>query len=255
MTVDTGAIVRLGPVTFFGDHFHGEGFHLAGDGLEGWTDGASTNQEHVDFAAADGEHDLPVYLGGRDVRLKGFLVTRDHVDVTTENRRLTNLLKRRLRIQVEEPDLDGWADGVVTDVTFDASGFTPEARFTLTFHMALPWIYGAEQTFPPASTLNLSHWGNAAASPVFEVRGTFPNGYTITGPGGRQVVVKTPLTAGHVDRIDMRKGRLERDGVFLLGAITKTERWTIAPSAIALATLSGAGGSGDLSATVLDTYI
>lgn len=112
-----------------------------------------------------------------------------------------------------------------------------------------PRIFGEVNEFPAgASAINR---GNFAATPRLLV-GAGTGGYTVTGPGGRQIVVGTAPTAAHY--IDFANGGLfTAAGVRQMGAITTYQPWKVGPGLPgAVASISG---SRSLIQQVTDTYV
>lgn len=114
-----------------------------------------------------------------------------------------------------------------------------------------PRKYGEVNDFP-GGTVAVNR-GNFPARPQLIVSGTAAGGYTVTGPGGRRVVVTKALAAGAPHTIDFGKGGLWIGGVRQLRAITVYEPWEIAPGLPGV--VATVNNSAALIQRVADTYV
>lgn len=243
--MQAGAIARFGGITAYGDRFHGTGFHLVD--LDGWTDAPGVSMQHITRPEGDGLFPTPAFLGERAVRLSGFYVGRTHHELEHESARIRGLVKRRLRLAVEDVRGSFWAAGTVTQAAFKNSGFAPEGRWSVEISCDDPRVYGPVNEFGAGEVA--IHRGTSPAWPVFVVTGTAAGGYTITGPNGQRIVVTTPLTSGVPHTIDTADGEVSVGSS--LGDISVFEPWTIDPG---LPGVTHSISAGTLLVRVPDTY-
>jgi hypothetical protein len=112
-------------------------------------------------------------------------------------------------------------------------------------------MYGEVSTF--ASGATAVQYGNFPALPELVVAGPHPAGYTVTA-GSNQFTVTAALPAGSTDVIDMSTGWVRRNGVLLVGGISRADTWEIPPGLPGmLHTITG--GTGPLTVRVTDTFI
>ncbi len=229
------------------------GLYLGPGGWSGWDAGVTAAGEQVGRPAQHGDFDLPVYLGSRAVTATGIALARTPFELG------------RLRSQINGVGADGAAFPIAVehqDETLTAtarridSGFTDQGRshgwFTAAWSLDLvcrdPRKYGPEQTFTGA-TVSVHHRGNFPSLPAVEVAGP-RSGYTVSGPGGRRIVVSQSLSAGQRHLIDFASGGLYRNGARQLGAVDVWEPWAIPPGTTVGMTCTG----GTMTVRVPDTY-
>lgn len=239
--VDAGAIIRLPGLEIFGDRFRGPGLYFTD--IIGWTSMPGIVSERVAYEDEDGEFDEDGVMPAREVRVPGFNAARSHVEVLEYESHFKALAHQRFYVEVEDPlhTLHGYAR--LTELSYDASGFHPDAPFDFTLRFADPRRYGEKHVTPAGTTITPRHDGDAEARTVFYVTGNMP-GYRLIGPAGQEYVVTEPITAGKTDRIDMADGRLYRDGALLIGK-SHGARWTTPPGlpagSVSLVPTSGGG--------------
>jgi hypothetical protein len=186
-------------------------------------------REQVERPAAHGMFALPAYLTGRSIRWGGLVLTDSTAQQEHALIRLSGLLAdggyARLTVQSE---VTRWLDvqraspepprilvpGKIASYSFEV--WAPDPR-----------MYGEVHDFP-GGTVAVNR-GNFPARPQLIVSGTAASGYTVTGPGGRRVVVTKALASGAPHTIDFARGGLWINGVRQLRAITVYEPWEIAP--------------------------
>lgn len=235
------------------DH-HGTWHVLDRDGIKGVWEGVDVRREDTPRPLAHGSFDAPVFLASRVIPVSGHVSTRSGAELVHEMNRLTGLLAGggTGRLSLEDDTGTTFLDvrlGAATQVTqLDDT----TARFLVTFWAADPRRYGETHTF--AAGVPAVHYGNFPASPVIEVTGSMPSGYTVSA-GGKSFVVAQALTAGQTHRIDMETGWVYRDGALQTGAVGAAELWTVPPGQRLLHTLTPVSGSGLMTVTTIDTYI
>lgn len=230
--IESGAIAFFGGITARGDQFDGPGWYF--------TDLIGMQSMKVDMdvirrAGTHGIYALPAYMRERVVRLPGFHVARDHTKLEDASRRLQSLLTQKLALVVEGVNGPRRVQGTVTGAAFDNHGFAPEGTWELEVTCPLPWIYGERRE--AATGVPAVQMGTVAATPRLLI-GAGTGGYTITGPGGRQIVVPSPPAGAH--EINFDEGGLFVGGDRQIGAMTVFQPWSI-PAGLtgAVATISG----------------
>lgn len=246
--MEAGAIARFGGVTAYGDKFHGTGFHLVD--LSGWLETPDVRGENVPRPAGHGRFSLPMYLDERVVRMSGFHVAEDHRKWQHEATAIRGLLLTKVTLTIENPLGTFYATGRVTEAGYVPQGFSPEGNWAVTVECDDPRVYGDVHDFEDEPAVN---YGNFPARPVLVVSGSRSGGYTVTGPGGRRVVVSRSLASSAPHSIDFARGGLYVRGVRQSRAITVYEPWTVDPG---LPGVSATVSNGlTLVQQVTDTYV
>lgn len=243
----TDLSVRIGGIHFRGYADRDEyGFWIGKDGWEGWETAPAARADVVARANAHGTTDSPQYLDAREVIQKGFFRARTATDLKHMSRRLSGLL----------------ADGGAMKLTVDHGGDTtyamarrglgqPDVRtlsdgnlfvgeYELTYRMPDPRIYGDMNHAPKtgyATSVDVYHYGNFPAFSIIEIP-SGPASYTVTSPWG--VFTVTGATTGGTHRIDMRTGRVTRNGVHMPG-VGRGAVWVTPPGPETTWTLSVSG--------------
>ncbi|VXC30540.1 conserved hypothetical protein [Microbacterium sp. 8M] len=220
------------------------------DGIEG---GLAIRRDEVPRPGAHGSFGTPGYLSARVLPFAGHLIQRTADATLNMRHRLIGLgdgQTRRLDV-----DLDGlfvWMNvAVASQPTVAISGSDPRvATFDVQFWAPNPRMYGTERTF--AAGEQVFQRGNFPADPVIEVTGPRA-AYTISTDTGKSITIGQALATGQKHRIEMRTGRLYRDGVLQTGAITAGGTWTIPPTSPGI--VHSISAAGPMSIIVTDTYI
>lgn len=233
------------------------GFYFGPEGLRGWDDGATMRAETTARPQAHGDFDIPGFLAGRMVELWGWCYAgsiyelehyRDElVGHGADGGKFPVVVERNGRTLTGVARL---ASG--TKPTFVDVGTGRRARWEATWWMPDPRKYGEPFTEGPGVSVEVVHRGNFPALPVLMVTGVSPGGYTVTGPGGRQIVVTRPLVSGIPHSFDMATARLSVGGVRVLGGVAKAELWSL--PAHSVSTVSVSGGL-QLTVTGRETFI
>lgn len=222
------------------------GLFVKRDGFQGWQGISSRRREALARAVAHGEHDVPVYLGSRIVTIDGWALAEYEEDLGTlvnsvvgigaDGSRVSPTINHLGRVRsaygrvlVAEAEDSGSRSGVL------------RASFQLQFVFADPRKYGDIAVMPgdrlnpidraaTATSILVSHYGNFSAFPVVEIPAA-PATYSIVSPGGTFTV--TGATAGGTHRVDLRNGKVYRNGVEMPGvgrgdlwAVPSGARWT-----------------------------
>lgn len=224
--------------------------------MEGWDSTPEPKTSLTSRVNEDGDFDMPVKYEARTVALNGRLIAKDPAQARLARRRLTGLLMDGGLFSLTDDD------GITISANARRGRIAPGAvrgRF-LTFQMELrfpdPYKYGHARTVPLTigGSVGLFHRGNARAWPLVRVTGSFPNGYTLNGPGGKRFVVLTnPGSGTHL--LDMRQGLLQVNGNYFTGQTSQTDVWSVAPGQESAMSLTASSGSGSAVITLTDTYI
>ncbi|WP_137771820.1 MULTISPECIES: hypothetical protein [unclassified Microbacterium] len=247
--------IQVGGLELFGAPLpsaQGEAILVKPDGLQGWRGLPAGRREALARAVEHGEHDVPVYLPSRVVTIDGWVLaeSEDRLEHLSDALAGLGATGDRMRFQVTSRGETRWADGRrVSGEVQDSPGGFLEAEYQLQFVFADPRKYGGENVYPKTGTavsISAAHYGNFPAFPVVEIPSA-PAGYTVTSSG--QTFVVAGATAGGTHTVDMRRGRVYRNGVEMPG-VGRGDLWTVPPGRGVLFTLSVPGR-----VKALDTFI
>jgi hypothetical protein len=245
--MDSALTVRTGPLEFRG--FGDEGFIIQPRGLEGWSDGTTMRTVTTPMPQSHGDFDQPGYLSGRLVNLRGTCIADSQWELEryrdqfigwgAAGTKFTVVVEqggRALRGQAriaanQRPSFIDLGDGL--NASFSTSWWFPDPR-----------KYGEAYSFGPGSTVTTEMRGNFPSLPRLRVTGSASGGYTITGPGGAQIVITRPLVSGTPHEFITADATLLVGGTRVLGGVSKAELFTIPPGR------SQVSVSGGLSLTV-----
>ncbi|WP_309129482.1 hypothetical protein [Microbacterium sp.] len=222
--------------------------------IDGWDDGVETRREAIDRPAAHGQFPTPGYLSGRLITINGEIYTSSPSEQDHAILRLTGLLAdgSTAKFAVETALGSQWASvqrNGPPDIVRDRWGLL--ATYQLQFWAADPRKYGEVREY--AAGEEAVQYGNFPATPKIIVNGIAESGYTVTGPGGRRVIVYHPLTAAVPHTIDFTTGGLYVAGQRIFGAITVYEPWTVSPGLPGVVTT--VNGARTLRIQVADTFV
>ena len=220
------------------------GFYFGRDGFHGWDDGVTMRSDTVARPQAHGDFDSPGFLAGRLVPMSGWCLAstprelEQYRDLFTghgaDGGKFPVVVERNGRT------LRGTARlAAGTSPSFVDVGNGRRAAWSASWWFPDPRKYGEPFAFGPAASVQVTHRGNFPAQPVLQVAGAAPGGYTITGPGGRQIIVTRALAAGQPHRFDTRDGRLYVGGSRVLGGVSRADLFTLPPG---LSTVTVNGG-------------
>lgn len=232
------------------------GLFVGRDGFQGWDDTPDAVRETIARAGAHGEYDLPVFQAARVFSVDGHAIAWSDQELDTLHDIVTGVGAAGGRFQVTVTDRGRTLRAFARrggKALFQDLGFRTgrrRASFQIQFVAVDPRKYGEERAFPAGT--EAFQRGNFPASPVLEVAGPTP-AYTIGTSIGRQLVIGQTLAAGQKHRIDLRTGRLYRNGVLQTGAITAGGTWVIPPGVPGV--VHTITGSGVLTVRVPDTFI
>ncbi|MGO4488149.1 hypothetical protein [Microbacterium sp. 2RAF4] len=216
-------------------------------GFQGWEGLPAGRREALARAVEHGEHDVPTYLPARVVTIDGWVLAPNVEDLQHESDSLTGIGASgdRLRVQIQHRGSTRFADArrALAEVSDDRGQWTGRvlrAPFQLQFVFADPRRYGETKSFPQtgaATTISAAHYGNFPAFPVIEIPAA-PAAYTITSAG--RVFAVSGATAGGTHTVDLRRGRVYRNGVEMPG-VGHGALWAIPPGVATAFTLTTAG--------------
>ena len=234
------------------------GLFIAKDGWDGWDDGGGEARvESVARPGMHGEFDLPVLMGASVFSIDGWALAPSAFMLGRLRSTVMGIGAdgQLMRATVHHQEQTLWADvRRAVKPTFKDAGVRHgllRARFFLQFRAPDPRKYGETVDFPGGE--KAVQYGNFPARPDLIVTGTAASGYTVTGPGGRRVVVTKALTAGAPHTISFAKGGLWVGGVRQLRAISMYEPWTVPPTAVGAVATVDNGVS--LVQRVTDTFV
>jgi hypothetical protein len=253
-------IVQIGDLRFRGGE-GSKGFFISRDGLVGWDDSPDVRFDAVQRENADGEFDVPVFYGVRTLTVSGFCYASSSQELGVFRNRLMGLSPNRLLTAVTLHGTKTTAYGAMSAASkFQVDMPGRRAAYQLTRRFVDPRQYGATNTAAGGTGVAVKtfHYGNAPAASVLVVSGSDPGGYTITGPGGRTIVVSRSLDAGQPHTIDMATGLLFIGGVVQYGAMDSADMWVVPPGKTVSQQTNVSsvdGRSHILTITTRDTYI
>lgn len=230
------------------------GLFVKDRGFIGWESGTVGRREQAERPAAHGDFDLPMFRQARVVTISGHAIARSLFDLSRLRDQVTGLGSDGglVRVHVSDEGDVRSADMRVVSADFVGTGRAdwPRGDFDIELVASDPRLFGKFRTVS-GSSVQVVNYGNFPASPVVEVVGARSAPYTITGPGGRTVVVSQALTAGQTHRIDFASGGLYRNGARQIGGISVFKPWTIPANGQAAMSIS----AGSMDVTVADTYM
>lgn len=249
--------IRIGSLTILERprEYEASGMFLKPGGMQGWEGLPASRREALARAVSHGEHDVPTYLPARVVTYDWWCVSESEFAAFNDSNRINGIggTGQPVQVVVEHHGVPLYASGrriiaSAVDTGMRESG-RPILECQLQLVFANPRKYGKTNTFPEAGTvtsMDVLHRGNFPAHPVIEIPSA-PTSYTITSPAGTFSV--TGATAGGTHRVDMRTGRVTRNGVWMRG-IGAGPLWAVPEGQVWAHTLSVPGR-----VLIADTYI
>lgn len=231
------------------------GLFVKKDGFQGWEGLPAGRREALARAVEHGEHDLPVYLPARVVTIDGLALAADPALLQEQCDRLTGLgaTGDRQSVTIDHRGATRWALARRTAAEVSDRGEwvgrVLRADFQLQLVFADPRRYGETGIFPKtgtATSVAAGHYGNFPAYPVIEIPAA-PAAYAISSAGRTFTV--TGATAGGTHTVDLRRGRVYRNGVEMVG-VGRGDLWTAPPGRSTPFTLSAPGR-----VKIPDTYV
>lgn len=210
-------------------------FVITPGGLKGWMSGTTIRRDEVARPSAHGAFDAPGFQSARVVSIEGAILATSEDVLERMILQLTGLLADGSTGQLTVQDDHGnatWADvRLAAQTQVDRSTTGREADFQVQFWAPDPRRYGDLQSFPPAGasaatgSVSVFHRGNFPAHPVISI-GSAPSAYEITSPAGTFSVAGAAAGGTHV--VDMRTGRVTRNGVLMPG-VSSGATWAVPP--------------------------
>lgn len=222
------------------------GFIVKEGGFQGWQGLPAGRREALARAVEHGEHDVPVFLPSRVVTIDMWVLgdSPEALEHLGDSISGVGAPGERMRTTVSKRGDAKWADGRRLSCEFDDSGvraggpFHGEAQLQLVF--ADPRKYGETNVLPStgtATSIPVFHRGNFPAYPIVEIPSA-PTGYTISSPGGTYTV--SGATSGGTHTVDLRRGRVYRNGVEMPG-VGHGDLWAVPSGTAWTHTLSVTG--------------
>ena len=219
------------------------GLFVRKDGFRGWGGLPAGRREALARAVAHGEHDVPIYLPSRVVTVDGWAIADTPKRLQRTLDQITGLGAdgAKYRVSVTQWARTLWADGrrllCEADDEGRWRGRNIYAPFQLQLLFADPRKYGELHVSDLATSVPVFHYGTFPAFPMVEIPSA-PAAYTITSPGGTFTVAGA--TSGGTHRVDLRRGRVYRDGVEMPG-VGRGDLWAVPPGTQWVHTMSVAG--------------
>lgn len=231
-----------------------EGLVVEPSGFQGWLGLPAGRRESLARAVEHGEHDVPVFLPSRVITVDGYAVADSEQSLghLIDNLSGVGATGDRFRLTVDMHGDVKYADVRRVSCVTDDPGFRGGsfiADFQLQLVAADPRKYGETRVLPESGTatsIQVFQYGNFPAFPVVEIPSA-PSSYTISA-GGKTFTV-AGATSGGTHTVDMRTGRVYRNGVEMPG-VGSGPLWAVPVGASWTHTLSVAGR-----VRIIDTYI
>jgi hypothetical protein len=194
----------------------GRGLVVKPEGFQGWRGLPEGRREALARAVEHGEHDVPTFLPARVVTVDGWILadSEEQLEILSDLTAGIGATGERIKMYVTSRGSTRWAEGrrVLCEV-LDSPGESLEAEYQLQVVFADPRKYGEVNVEPKsglATTISVYSRGNFPAYPVVEIPDA-PAGYSVYSPGGTFTV--SGATAGGTHTVDLRRGRVFRNGV------------------------------------------
>lgn len=220
-------------ITLDGIHFRGDGgpalFAVEHGALRGWFEAPGVRRGETSRPLADGSFLAPSFRSGRSVSWRGLIHSRSPFEQREAMEQLSGVCSGTglSRLTVQAHGETTWADvHLAAEPSIEILNYGRLARYDLELWAPDPRRYGELRTFSGGS--NVYHRGNAPAFPVVRI-GSGAASYDITWQGRTFRVSGAP--SGGVHRVDMRTGRLTRNGAPVLGAVVRAETSPLPPGA------------------------
>lgn len=219
---------------------------------DGYSRSSAVRRRTRNILAAHGSFALNAYRDAQVFTLKGVAKRRSAIEMESLERQVRWICGDGgwERLVIDEGLGSRWCDVGLSSVDFDVLGSDPTiAEFQIQFWAPMPQTFGDVSDF--AGGVPAVNRGNFPATPRLIV-GAGSGGYTISGPGGRQIVVGSPPAGEHY--IDFAAGGLfTAAGVRVPGVMSVFQPWTVGPGLPGV--VASITGSRTLTQRVTDTYM
>lgn len=241
-----------------------EGPYLEPGGVDGWWGRPVASASSSARPGAHGEFDVPSYMGGRIVTIKG-VVESDPLEWDRWCDRLSGVGADggRVRVVVEEQGRSTWAWCRVLGVLVTRSSALHPPTFTLMLKTANPRRFGEVRDSAPTTTARhtMLNRGNFPAAPRFVVTGPQPGGYSIVADGRPNWQVNSALPSGQVDVVDFATGRVMRGPSAaaattpVVGAVPSPRPWLVPGGGEQTWYAAPSGAAGSIRGFITDTFV
>lgn len=253
----SGLTIRGRGITLRGDLGPDEfGFLIKERGLQGWEGLPAGRREAMVRTLSHGEHDVPVRLPARTVTVDGHVIARSEYDLNRMCHQINGWGaagdRFTLAVELQGETLTATVRSILREAVDSGArdGSFYLADFQVQFVAPDPRKYAAEQEAFDVSTAGGSVMvpsrGNFPAHPVIEIPGA-PSSWSVTSPAGTFSVTGAP--AGGTHRVDLRTGRVYRNGGWLPG-VGRGRLWAVPNGTQWAHTLSAPGR-----VLIRDTYV
>lgn len=259
----TDLIIRADGTEIRGRPRHVEpGLYVAEDGFIGVDDGAEVRRESIERSGERGEFDLSVLSGARVVSIDVIALANSLTGLRSRRTEIRRIGQGGRRFLVEFDHLGHEVSGYARrggKTTFRDSGIHNTgmlyAKAFVQWVFPDPVLVGKTRSSVRATSVLVSHRGDAGIAPTIDVYGPFPNGYTITAAGRGSFTVTSALAAGQKETVDIGASRVYRNGIRRVGVISVPGRWEIYGGELGVThSIAGAGGTGDMVVHVQDAF-
>ncbi|MGO2110734.1 MAG: hypothetical protein ACTH31_03895 [Pseudoclavibacter sp.] len=202
-------------------------FVVEPNGLSGWFGASGIRREETQRPAAHGSFDSRGYRGAKVPFVRGSILASSDATFQAMRQQLEGLLADGSMARMSVQDNQGhvtWQDvrlaqpAVVTPHPNDPSG-----EYQIGFWAPRAELYGEERV-KSGSSADLFHRGTIPA-PLRVRIGSGASSYTITSPLGTFEV--SGATSGGAHVVDLRTGRVTRNGALLTGVVARAETWDL----------------------------
>lgn len=223
------------------------GLFMGPKSFEGWQGLGARRREQLARAVSDGDHDVPVKLPSRLISIEpGVIVAHeeDELQGFVDSVNAWGATGERFKLTVTQNGSARYA--IVRVLLADAKATQARSSGTLQGEMALQFVaadprqFGIEPNIYPVdagATTVVETFGEFPSHPIIEIPDA-PAYWAVSSPGGTFSVAGAP--AGGTHKLDMRTGRVYRDGVWLRG-VGRGPLWAIPARDAWWHTLSAAG--------------
>lgn len=201
-------------------------------GLSGWFGAAGVRRDETQRPAAHGSFDSRGYRDAKVPFIRGTVIAPSRGSLNEMCRRLEGLLAdgsmARMTVQ-DDAGMVTWQDvRIAQPAVTDDFGDGETADFQIGFWSPKAELYGDTHRFS-GSPATVFHRGTIPA-PILVRIPNAPASYTITAPNPAvRTFTVSGATAGGTHEVDLRTGRVTRDGSPMVGVVTRADTWDMPP--------------------------